>query len=155
MLGKPQPEIPVWNMGQAFIKPTDIPEHVGADNYVGSSRRNGVIRAKCGDERLSRQWRRPTVNLQLRVHENTSSIGPLGIDGPDTDELTDQFFRAPKIVIVAKSDPLCRRFRHAAISCRTDALSDHVTRYLHARIGATRDDTGHIFRGGIVDDDDA
>src|SRR5688572_17769193 len=108
MLGKPQPEIPVWNMGQAFIKPTNIPEHVGADEHVGSSSRNSVIRPKCGDDRRSRQRRRPTVNLQLRVHENTSSIGPLGVDGPGTDELTDQFFRAPKVVIVAKSDPLRR-----------------------------------------------
>src|SRR5262249_2645496 len=113
------------------------------------------MRTKRSDHRVRRQWWRPSVNLQLPVHENTSGIGPVASDAQGTDELTMEFLRAPKVVIVAESDPVCGRFRRAAISCRANALSDHLTRNPHARIVTTQDDAGHIIRGGIVNDDDA
>src|SRR5688572_11547350 len=119
-------------MSQVFIEPPDSPEHAGANEYVGGSGGHGVIRSKCRGDRGRSQWRRSSVNLQLRVHEHTPAIGPVAAGAPGTGELTMQFVRAPEVVIIAESDPVCGRFCRAKISCRTHALSHHVTRNPHA-----------------------
>ena len=108
--GQPQPQVPVWHMGQRLIEAADTLENVSANDYVRGAGRHGVVVAECVDHRLGRQWASATLDLQLRIHHDATRVGPVAARRHHTRELAAQLIGTPEVVVVAERYPLRRCF---------------------------------------------